>query len=244
MSQSDETWNPAALFGRLGHTFADVRLLAEALTHRSFVNEHPDRSAHNERLEFLGDAVLDLIVAEALMERCPGASEGELTRRRAALVNEAGLADMARRVNLGAALRLGKGEEKTSGRDRSSILSDAVEAVLGAVYLDAGYEAARRVALAWLGPALDPVVEGDLPGDAKTSLQEVLQAGAGRGPMYRVVSEEGPDHDKVFEVEIVAGGEVLARGRGRSKKEAEKDAAARALAARSVTATSGGRAPG
>jgi ribonuclease III len=231
LAKPDESWDLNALAARLGHDFGQPRLLAAALTHRSFVNEHPDESAHNERLEFLGDAVLDLIVAEALMERCPRASEGELTRRRAALVNEAGLADMARRLDLGAALRLGKGEEKTSGRDRSSILADAMEAVLGAVHADAGYEAARKVALACLGPVLGPVIEGDLPDDAKTFIQEVLQAD-GEGPTYRVVSEEGPEHEKTFEVEIVAGGRVLARGRGRSKKEAEKDAAARALAAR------------
>lgn len=220
-----------ALEERVGHRFADRRLLREALVHRSYRNEFPEEPRHNERLEFLGDAVLDLIVAEALMERLPNAAEGGLTRRRAAVVNEASLARTARRLDLGAALLLGRGEELNNGRDRSSILADAVEALVGAIYLDAGYGAARDAAHGWLAPLLDEVVRGAAPDDSKTALQERLQA-LGRGaPSYRVVAEDGPDHEKVFEVEITAGDQVLARGAGRSKKEAEKEAARRALAA-------------
>jgi len=220
-----------AVTERLGHRFADERLLREALVHRSYRNEFPDEPRHNERLEFLGDAVLDLIVAEALMERLPDSAEGELTRRRAAVVNEQSLADTARRLDLGSALLLGRGEELNNGRDRSSILADAVEAAVGAIYLDAGYDAARDAALGWLAPVLDLAASDAAPGDHKTALQERLQA-LGRGaPSYRVVAEDGPDHEKVFEVEIVVGERVLARGTGRSKKEAEKEAARRALVA-------------
>ena len=216
---------------RLGHRFADEQLLREALVHRSYRNEVPEEPRHNERLEFLGDAVLDLIVAEVLMERLPGSAEGELTRRRASVVNEHSLAETARRLDLGAALLLGHGEELNNGRDRSSILADAVEAVVGAIYLDAGYGAARGVAVRWLSPLLDLAVSGAAPGDHKTALQERLQALGSGSPRYQVVAEDGPDHEKLFEVQITAGGEVLARGRGRSKKEAEKDAARRALLA-------------
>ena len=220
-----------ALAARLGHRFDDERLLREALVHRSYRNEFPDEPRHNERLEFLGDAVLDLIVAEVLMERLPESAEGELTRRRAAVVNEQSLARTARRLDLGGALLLGRGEELNNGRDRSSILADAVEALVGAIYLDAGYAAARDAALEWLAPLLEMAASGAAPGDHKTVLQERLQA-LGRGaPRYRVVGETGPDHEKVFEVEITIGEAVLARGTGRSKKDAEKEAARRALAA-------------
>jgi ribonuclease-3 len=220
-----------ALAERLGHRFADERLLREALVHRSYRNEFPDEPRHNERLEFLGDAVLDLVVAEMLMARLPDSPEGELTRRRAAVVNEQSLARTARRLDLGEVLLLGRGEELNNGRDRSSILADAVEALVGAIYLDAGYSAARDAALDWLTPLVEMAVSGAAPGDHKTALQERMQA-LGRGsPRYRVVSEDGPDHEKVFEVEISTGETVLARGTGRSKKEAEKEAAGRALAA-------------
>jgi ribonuclease-3 len=220
-----------AIADRLGHRFDDGRLLREALVHRSYRNEVHEEPRHNERLEFLGDAVLDLIVAEELMQRLPDSPEGELTRRRAAVVNEQSLARTARRLDLGSALLLGRGEELNDGRNRSSILADAVEAVVGAIYLDAGYPAARDAALEWLSPLLESAASGAAPGDDKTALQERMQA-LGRGsPRYRVVAEDGPDHEKVFEVEITSGDEVLARGSGRSKKEAEKEAARHALAA-------------
>lgn len=218
----------ARIQGELGYEFGDVGLLSLALTHRSFTNEQPGLKEDNQRLEFLGDAVLGLAIAETLMERCPDVPEGRLTPLRAGLVSEAALAKLASRIELGEALRLGKGEEKTLGRSRPSTLADAVEAVIGAVYLDGGYQEARRVILAWFGEDVDSAVEGKVPGDPKTVLQEALQA-MGLAPQYRVVAEEGPDHAKVFEVEIAAGDRVVSRGRGSSKKEAEKEAARRAM---------------
>ncbi|MCP4678819.1 MAG: ribonuclease III [Deltaproteobacteria bacterium] len=216
---------------KLNYVFSDSKLLTQALTHKSFANENLGKGEDNQRLEFLGDAVLGLVVAEALMERLPKAAEGQLTPRRAALVNESSLAQLARQIDLGDIIRLGHGEEKNNGRDRPSILADAVEAVVGAVYLDGGYEASKTVVLGWLEPMLEQVVSGTFPDDAKTALQEVLQARNTNIPRYRIVGEEGPDHAKVFEVEITVDGKVLARGRGRSKKDAEKDAARRALSA-------------
>ncbi len=218
-----------ALARRLGHAFDDPRLLAEALTHRSFQNEHPEARAHNERLEFLGDAVLGMIVAEALMRLAPDASEGQLTQRRAALVNERTLARVALELGFGEMLRLGRGEEKNNGREKPSILADAVEAVVGAVYLDGGIDAAREAVRVLLGEALDDAASGAVGADVKTALQERLQAGGGGTPSYHVVATCGPEHLKEFEVEIVLNDAVIARGRGRSKKEAEKDAARNAL---------------
>ena len=215
---------------RLGHRFRDRSVLERALTHRSFANETWRSADRNyERLEFLGDAVLDLVVAETLMRELPDADEGRLTRARAALVNEGSLAEVARQLELGRALRLGHGEEQNNGRAKPSILADAVEAVIGAVYLDAGYAAARNAARAWLGSRFDDACRDELPGDPKTALQERLQADAGAAPHYAVVETSGPDHEKEFVVQISSGEQVLAEGRGRSKKEAEKDAARRAL---------------
>jgi ribonuclease-3 len=214
---------------RIGHAFRDPRLLEEALTHRSYQNEHPEARAHNERLEFLGDAVLGMIVAEALMRLAPDASEGQLTQRRAALVKEATLARIARDLGLGEMLRLSRGEEKNNGRETPSILADAVEAVIGAVYLDGGLDAARCAVRGLLGEALDEAASGAVGADVKTVLQERLQAGGGGTPSYHVVATSGPEHLKEFEVEIVLNDAVIARGRGRSKKEAEKDAARNAL---------------
>jgi len=214
---------------RVGHTFADRELLEEALTHRSYQNEHPGERSHNERLEFLGDAVLGMIVADALMRLAPFASEGQLTQSRAALVNEESLARIAGYLDLGSALRLGKGEEKNNGRAKSSILADAVEALVGAVFLDGGFEAARDVVYGLLGEALGDAAGGAIRMDAKTALQERLQANGSGTPSYRVVKTSGPEHSKLFEVEIALGDNVFARGSGRSKKEAEKDAAQNAL---------------
>jgi len=213
----------------IGYQFKNKELALLALTHKSYANEHYSAPEDNQRLEFLGDAVLGLVVAEALMERLPNAPEGQMTPMRAALVKESTLAEMARRIQLGDLMRLGKGEEKNNGRDRPSILADALEAVVGAVYLDGGYKASRNAVLTLLGDRLEQVVDGAFPDDAKTALQEILQARSASVPQYSVVGEEGPDHAKVFEVEISVGDQVLAQGRGRSKKQAEKDAARRAL---------------
>jgi ribonuclease III len=229
VTSADDSEEIRIVAERVGHRFAEPGLIEEALTHRSYQNEHPGDRTHNERLEFLGDAVLGMIVADALMRLAPDASEGQLTQRRAALVNEESLARIAAELDLGAALRLGKGEEKNNGRGKSSILADAVEALVGAVFLDAGFDAARTVVHGLLGEALGDAAGGAIRPDAKTSLQERLQADGGGTPSYHVVATSGPEHLKVFEVEIMLGNSVISRGRGRSKKEAEKDAALNAL---------------
>ena len=213
----------------IGYSFDNTALLESAFTHKSYVNEAAEDLRDNQRLEFLGDAVLGLVVAEYLMERLTSKPEGVLTKWRATLVNEASLADMAREYALGDALRLGHGERLNNGQDRASTLSDAVEALIGAVFQDGGFEAAKKVILDWMSERLDEVSEKGHPNDAKGALQEILQAQGAASPFYRLINEEGPDHAKVFEVEISLGGEPLAVGRGRSKKEAEKRAARKAI---------------
>ncbi len=220
------------LLESLGHRFESRALLLEALTHRSFVNECEPPPGDppvkdNERLEWLGDAVLDLVVSLALMARYPSAQEGELSRMRAAIVNEQGLARLARAIELGPALRLGRGEERSGGRERFSLLADAFEALIGAVYLDGGLAAVERV----LEPHLDLEGGERLAGwDAKTELQQRLQAERKVAPHYRLVSADGPGHEQEFRVEAVFEDRVLAAGLGRSKKQAEQAAAAAALA--------------
>lgn len=215
------------LLDNLGHQFANVRLLMQALTHRSYVNEVSDpQVADNERFEFLGDAVIDLVVSTALMERFPEAREGRLSKIRASVVSEGALARLARDMGLGEALRLGRGELMSGGRDKPSILSDAFEALIAAVYLDAGL---ARVAEVLLPRLRFPDSEALRRGDPKTELQQRVQADRHMTPTYHLVSEAGPDHDKTFEVELRVGEDVLARGAGRTKKEAEQRAAAVAL---------------
>jgi len=216
----------------LGHLFSDRRLLAQALTHRSWVNESRDsEEIHNERLEFLGDAVVDLAVGHLLMLALPKAREGMLSKLRAVVVSEQGLSDAARRLDLGSYLRLGKGEEGTGGRNKSSLLADTLEALVGAVYLDAGFSAADRVVARCLDDLIQRAVAGHLNFDYKTRLQEVAQAKSRRMPQYRVTDESGPDHAKVFTVEVSLSGDALASGKGTSKKEAEQAAACEALKA-------------
>lgn len=215
------------LLDNLGHQFANDRLLMQALTHRSYVNEVSDpQVADNERFEFLGDAVIDLVVSTALMERFPEAREGRLSKIRASVVSEGALARLARDMGLGEALRLGRGELMSGGRDKPSILSDAFEALIAAVYLDAGL---ARVAEVLLPRLRFPDNEALRRGDPKTELQQRVQADRHMTPTYHLVAEAGPDHDKTFEVELRVGEDVLARGAGRTKKEAEQRAAAVAL---------------
>ncbi|MCA9673203.1 MAG: ribonuclease III [Myxococcales bacterium] len=230
------------LSSALGYRFESAELLQRALTHRSFVNErsaaenNADAAAtssgllHNERLEFLGDAVVDLAIGHLLMQKLPRAREGRLSKLRAMVVSEASLARAANAISLGEHLRLGRGEEQTGGRDKASILSDAFEAVLGAIYLDAGFDRAADVARTLLATLVDEAVAGELDRDHKTRLQEVAQAELSDVPRYEVVSERGPDHDKVFEVAVFIGERELARAEGRSKKGAEQQAAKAALA--------------
>lgn len=219
-----------ALEGRLGVTFRDRRLLLAALTHPSYANEHPsDPAPTNERLEFLGDAALSLVVAEALYERFPDMQEGRLTEWRAHVVQGPTLARVAsERVDLGPALRLGRGEEQTGGRERDGNLERAYEAIIGAIYLDQGIEAVRAFAAHTLGEEFDRLEDEAAVLNAKGALQELAQEGLGR-PEYVIVSSEGPDHSRRFEVEVRIGGEALGRGAGHSRQEAEKQAALQAL---------------
>jgi ribonuclease-3 len=227
----------ALLEQRLDYCFTARELLRTALTHKSFVNENPTLGREdNERLEFLGDAVLDLAVGHLLMERFPVRSEGELSKRRAAIVNEQGLSDVAGALGLGEWLFLGRGEEQTGGRRKASLLADACEAVVAAVYLDGGFDAAFRVIRRLFQ---DRLGAADKPGgeDYKTQLQEVVQAELRQVPRYLVVAEHGPDHEKTFIVAVQIGGQEVARGSGRSKKEAEQRAAQLALDQVTVGAT-------
>ncbi len=215
---------------RIGYSFEDLTLLRDALTHRSFVNEHPDRApTDNERMEFLGDAILGLAASALLWRQYPTANEGELSRRRADLVCESSLATIGRTHELGELLRLGKGEEKSGGRDKSRLLASALEALIAAVYLDAGEQEAISVARALLAPYL----VSDSPGesDYKSRLQEQLQRDGQSPPAYVLLGTEGPDHDRVFHVEVRLGEQALGRGSGRSKLAAEQLAAREALAA-------------
>lgn len=214
----------AAIAARFGHHFANPQLLERALTHRSFTNESTPAPLDNERLEFLGDAVVDLVATDLLMQRLPDAEEGVLSQARAQVVSEVALARVAERIGLGAGLRLGRGEDQTGGRSKPSLLCDALEAVIGAIYLDAGFEAAHQAAAQLLAPLVDEAATGVFS-DSKTRLQEWTQARLGQPPRYAVVAEEGPDHAKTFEVTVGVSGQELARGRGRSKKEAEQRAA-------------------
>jgi ribonuclease-3 len=209
----------------IGYRFKNPRLIETALTHRSYVNEHPgEKIDSNERLEFLGDAVLDLAISHFLMDLYPHESEGILSRWRAALVNEKWLAGKARALQLGRYLRLGRGEERTKGRQKSSLLADAYEALLAAIYLDGGVDQAFQV----LRRQFQDEILGrssESSEDFKTRLQEYTQSALKVTPQYILVGEEGPDHDKRFRVEIDLGGGLRAFGRGKSKKEAEQSAA-------------------
>jgi ribonuclease-3 len=220
----------AALEAVLGVTFPDRALALAALTHKSWVNEHRDEAtAHNERLEFLGDAVVDLAVSQRLMERFPEAREGELSKMRAAVVDERGLSDMARSLGVGGLLRLGRGEEQTGGREKASLLCDAMEAVIAVLYLSGGLPAVLSLVDRFLGEAFERAVAGTLDRDYKTQLQELAYGKLKALPAYRILEERGPDHAKVFVVEVTVAQELVAQAEGRSKKDAEQAAALRCL---------------
>nr|WP_218848008.1 MULTISPECIES: ribonuclease III [Xanthomonas] len=209
---------------RIGHRFADPQLLAQALTHRSA------GAPHNERLEFLGDSIVNQLIAEALYRRWPKADEGALTRARAELVREASLATIGRQLELGERLTLGPGEMKSGGHRRDSILADAVEAVVAAIYLDAGFEACRAVILPWFETALAALPVGKPEKDAKTRLQEWLQARQRALPAYELISETGDEHAKLFRVRCVLAEPALTtEGEGTSRRLAEQQAAAAAI---------------
>ena len=214
---------------QLDHHFKDKDLLGQALTHRSYAVEKGRESPDNERLEFLGDAVLDLLVGELLFHTFPDSPEGDLTKMRASLVNERSLAARAKEIGLDGFIMLGRGEEKTGGRTKPSILANAFEAVLGAVYLDGGLEAARGFLYRLFQPLLKGGFSEEFDSDYKTRLQEWTQAKFRETPSYVLEETAGPDHNRVFQVAVHLQGELVARGQGRSKKEAERMAARRAL---------------
>lgn len=213
----------SAIERKLDYRFRDRSLLEEALTHRTYVNE-TGAGKDNQRLEFFGDSVLDFLLSDMLLVQFPTSREGELTRIRAALVDEVSLSRIAAELDLGAALRLGRGEDKGGGRQKRSLLADAFEALLAALYLDGGIDPARRVVADLFRPLF---TSPDLlcGRDSKTELQELARLARGQLPRYQLKQVTGPDHDKRFTVEIYLGVELMGEGVGRSKKEAEQDAA-------------------
>lgn len=221
--------SPEHLAARLGLEFNDPLLLHRSLTHRSYLNEHPEALEDNERLEFLGDAVLDFVVGAWLYHHYPEMPEGDLTRMRSALVHTEQLADFARQINLGNAMRLGRGESQAGGRERSALLCDTFEAFIGAIYLDGGIEKVEKFLFPFLETAAEDILINRKNEDPKSLLQEWAQSQGFYAPQYVTRSEQGPDHSKQFEVAVIIGGEVYAEGVGPSKQAAAKNAARKAL---------------
>lgn len=217
----------------IGYTFKNKALLEQAFTHRSYLNENRDAAReHNERLEFLGDAVLELVVTEFLYSKYPEKPEGELTAVRAALVNTVSISDAATHLGINDYLLLSRGESKDTGRARNIILANAFEALIGALYLDGGYEPAKQFIANQLFHKTEEVVEKRLWQDAKSRLQELSQDRLKTTPSYELLGHSGPDHDRTFTVAVYLGQEKAAQGEGRSKQEAEQQAAQNALTAR------------
>ena len=223
-----------ALQTQLGTTFSDPSLLHQAFVHRSYLNENPDFNlGSNERLEFLGDALLSLVIAEFLYKEFGDLSEGELTKLRSDLVRQDSLARLASSLGLGQYLYLGQGEEKGGGRKRPRNMACTLEALVGAAFVDQGFDATQALILRLFAPSISDVRQRGQASDCKSRLQELIQAERQERPAYRLVEAVGPDHDKTFWVEVVVGGETLGRGSGKSKQAAEKDAAKQALEKRS-----------
>lgn len=236
-SQTDNTENQTQDYNfeefmtKIGVTFSNTDLLREALTHRSYLNESEEKGIdHNERLEFLGDAVLELITTEYLFELYPDRPEGELTSFRAALVRTESLATEAKSLNYGDFILMSKGEEATGGRKRQYILANTFEAVLGAIYLDQGLPVCRTFLERVLLPKTAEIVEKRLDIDPKSKLQEIAQEELRHTPSYSLIFEEGPDHDKIFTMAVVINDSQFGEGKGKSKQEAEQNAANSALA--------------
>lgn len=219
----------AELEKRIDYRFTDLRLLQKAMIHSSFAFEQAHLGQDNQVFEFIGDAVLDLVIGHLLSKRYPDLKEGELTRFRASLVNESHLADMARTLQLGSYLCLGKGEDSSNGREKPSILSCALEALVGAVFEDSDYETSAALVQRLFSESIEQKKEDLLLADAKSRLQELLQEKHNEAPSYRLEEEEGPSHRKRFSVAVLFQGQVLGVGTGSSKKEAEQRAAAAAL---------------
>ena len=216
---------PEKFAKRIALPVKDTLLLQRALTHRSYLNENPEALEDNERLEFLGDAVLDFVVGSWLYIHYPEMSEGEMTRLRAALVRTERLGAFAIEIDLGSALRLGRGEEEGGGRDRPTMLCAAFEAIIGALYIDAGIDKVNKFMSPFLENGVKDIYRGQGDRDPKSILQEWVQARGIEAPIYKIVSESGPDHDKHFDVEVIIDGQSLAIGKGRNKQSASKSAA-------------------
>ena len=218
---------------KAGVSFSNKQLLQNAFTHRSYVNEHRGMLEHNERLEFLGDAVLELVVTDYLYNKYQNKTEGELTLYRASLVNAQTLAKIAHEIGVDDFLLLSKGEAKdTTGRARDNILANTMEAIIGALYLDGGYDNAKKFVLENVSPLIDKIVENGTWMDAKSKFQEKSQEIVSITPLYKTLKEVGPDHDKEFTVGVFLGNEEIAQGTGNSKQDAEQDAAEKALVAK------------
>lgn len=220
---------PQSFAKRLSLPIKDARLIGRALTHRSYINEHPEALEDNERLEFLGDAVLDFVVGAWLYNHFPEMTEGEMTRLRAALVSTDRLGDFGAQIRIGQALRMGNGEEESGGRRRLAMLCNAFEALVGAIYLEAGVQAVEAFVDPLLAKAVSQIRAGKADRDPKSMLQEWVQARGLGAPMYHIVSESGPDHSKYFHVEVVVDGKAIGSGEGRSKQAASKAAATEAM---------------
>jgi ribonuclease-3 len=227
-SEKEPVLELAALQKSLGISFNDPSLLEQALVHSSYVNENPAATA-NERLEFLGDAVLGLVIAQELYRRLPQSSEGRMTELRSLLVRGEALARQARAISLGDYLYLGKGEEASGGREKPANLAGALEAVIAAIFLDQGFHIARDFILKLMAKELGRVISQGIEPDYKSQLQELIQARHQPAPSYQVIEATGPDHDRSFIVEVRLGDTVLGRGSGKSKKSAEEEAARSAL---------------
>jgi ribonuclease-3 len=210
-------------------SFSDYLLLSRAMTHRSYLNEHPEALEDNERLEFLGDAVLDFLVGAWLYNHFPEMAEGELTRLRSALVRTEQLADFAEQIDLGSVMRLGRGEDEGGGRRRPALLCGTFEALVGALYLDAGMDAVQTFIEPFLKDGVIEILAEHKDRDPKSLLQEWVQSQGFGPPIYNTVSSSGPEHNKIFEVEVIVTGKPYGRGRGRSKQAAAKAAARQAL---------------
>ncbi len=221
--------SPQDLAKRLNLPFKDLLLLGRALTHRSFLNEHPEALEDNERLEFLGDAVLDFVVGAWLYNRYPEMPEGDLTRMRSALVHTEELAEFARQIDLGGAMRLGRGEMQGGGRDRDALLCDTFEALIGALYLHSDIEAVREFISPLLEEASEDILTYRKNEDPKSQFQEWAQGQGHATPQYVTRGATGPDHSKLFEVDVMVNGQVYGKGKGHSKQAAAKAAAMDAL---------------
>jgi ribonuclease III len=228
-SQGSNQESPSELAQRIGLPFKDISYLARALTHRSYMNENTDAMEDNERLEYLGDAVLDFLVAAWLYNRFPEMAEGDLTSFRAALVGTPQLATFGRQWGVGAAMRLGRGEDEGGGRKRERLVCGTFEAIIGALYLDSGLETVIALVHPLLSPAVDQIVAKRHDQDPKSRLQEWSQSHSLGVPHYLQVSISGPDHDRIFEFEVTINGKTYGRGTGSSKHAASKDAARNAL---------------